>query len=277
MTPLQVCQIRMCLRRLLPEELVNPILNHAQVYTASNTTRKDKLVFDDRHGSVWNIENRNEREGHWLYLATFPIYGRLPPYPHPSEEEDREIHAEDDQTSQAAVGDSTPAEEEEEAEEVPEDPSARNPWKVKAIKVTTWSRDQGWTSEHHDTEGEQRNSEWYSQCADTLSRSDPYDGSYTWFEIGIGRRGEIMPWTMEIQKNRRGKRNRRTLMNCRSMHNHWQRIAISNDMSMTCLWTSLSCAICVKATACCYWPRLAILWVKERVSLGAAVANMHLP
>lgn len=146
MSTLQVCQIRMCLRQILPEELVNPILDYAEVYTVSRTGRHEKVVFDDRHGSVWSISDRNERERHWIYLVSDAIYGRLPRCSEaPGEDEEQ-----DPFTGEATR--ETPSQEEE--EEVPEDPSARNPWKVKCIKVTTWSRDQGWTSEHHESDGE---------------------------------------------------------------------------------------------------------------------------
>jgi hypothetical protein len=138
----------MCLRQLLPEELVNPILDYAQVYTVSNTTRKDKAVFDDHHGSVWDIADRNERERHWLYLATYPIFGRLPRRSDVPGENEEQEPSEGDPSAEDEISSV-----DEEDEEVPEDPSARNPWKVKAIKVTTWSRDQGWTSEHHESEG----------------------------------------------------------------------------------------------------------------------------
>lgn len=43
---------------------------------------------------------------------------------------------------------------------------------------------------------------------------DPFDGSYTWFEVGVGREGEVLPGTMEIQKNRRGKHVSEQLMVC---------------------------------------------------------------
>lgn len=146
MTSLQVCQIRMCLRRLLPEELVNPILDYAQVYTVSQTSRKEKVVFDDQQGSVWRITDRQAQERHWIYLVSNAIYGRLPRFPYvPGEDEGQSVPS-----SEPAL-EVMPDEE----EEVPEDPSVRNPWKVKCIKVTTWSRDQGWTSEHYEGDSKQ--------------------------------------------------------------------------------------------------------------------------
>jgi hypothetical protein len=138
----------MCLRQILPEELVNPILDYAEVYTVARTGRHEKVVFDDRHGSVWSIADRNERERHWIYLVSDAIYGRLPRSPHVPEEDEEQYPAAGEAT-QENVSD-------EAEEEVPEDPSARNPWKVKCIKVTTWSRDQGWTSEHHESDGKHR-------------------------------------------------------------------------------------------------------------------------
>lgn len=145
MSTLQVCQIRMCLRQILPEELVNPILDHAEVYTVSRTGRNEKVVFDDLHGSVWSIADRNERERHWIYLVSDAIYGR-PPRCSRVPGEDEQHDTSPDEETREIVSD-------EEDVEVPEDPSERNPWKVKCIKVTTWSRDQGWTSEQHESDG----------------------------------------------------------------------------------------------------------------------------
>lgn len=142
---LQVCQIRMLLRQLLPEELVDPILDYAQVYTVSGCSRQQRVVFDDQRGSVWSIADRQARERHWIYLASNRIFGRLPRAPIATEDED-------DSDTLEAEAEEMPQQEEEE-EEVPEDPGARNPWKVKSIKVKFESRDQGWTSEHYEGDG----------------------------------------------------------------------------------------------------------------------------
>ena len=38
-----------------------------------------------------------------------------------------------------------------------------------------------------------------------LQTLDPFGGSYTWFEIAVGRDGIVLPLTIDIQHNRRGK------------------------------------------------------------------------
>jgi hypothetical protein len=127
---------------------VDPILDYAQVYTVSASSRNQRVVFDDRQGSVWSIQDRQARERHWIYLASNPIFGRLPRVPVITDDED-------EQEVSVAEAEETVEEipEAEEDEEVPEDPSERNPWKVKSIKVKFWSRDQGWTSEHYEGDG----------------------------------------------------------------------------------------------------------------------------
>ncbi|GHJ84034.1 hypothetical protein NliqN6_0436 [Naganishia liquefaciens] len=178
-TPLQVCQIRMCLRQLLPEELVNPILDYAEIYTASKSSRHQRVVFDDRQGTLWSIADRQARERHWIYLASHSLFGRMPRAALATSTKDRE--PEEDTTESETQGN------DKEEEEVPEDPGARNPWKIKRIQVSFESRDQGWTSEHY--EGD-----------------DPFGGSYTWFEVAVGRDRAILPLTLDIQHNRRADR-----------------------------------------------------------------------
>ncbi|KAJ9103945.1 hypothetical protein QFC21_002408 [Naganishia friedmannii] len=175
-TPAQVCIIRMYLCQILPEELVNPILDYAEVYTASVNERRERISYQDRQGAVWAIQDRQERERHWIYLVSKPIFGRVLRVPRPLA--DDHVEGEPNEVlNQATL--------QEEVEEVPEDPNKRNPWKVKSIEVRTWSSDQGWTSEHFETD-------------------DPYDGSYTWFEIAVARGEDILPVTLEIQRNKRG-------------------------------------------------------------------------
>lgn len=151
MSSLQVCQIRMCLRQLFPEELVNPILDYAEIYTASTSSRHQRVVFDDRQGSVWSIADRQVRERHWIYLASHPFFGRMPRMSNTTVRGDREDEGD---TPELEVHETPQGEEDEgEDEEVPEDPGARNPWKVKGIRVSFESRDQGWTSEHYEGDG----------------------------------------------------------------------------------------------------------------------------
>lgn len=42
-------------------------------------------------------------------------------------------------------------------------------------------------------------------CSSSTSSLDPYEGSYTWFEIAVARGDDILPITLEIQRNKRGK------------------------------------------------------------------------
>lgn len=174
MSSRQVCEVRMCLRRILPEELVNPILDYAQVYTASTSSRNQRVVFDDRQGSVWSIQDRQARERHWIYLASNPIFGRMPRVPVITDNENAE------EASMPEAEETVEEIPEAEEEEVPEDPSERNPWKVKSIKVKFWSRDQGWTSEHYEGDGKPHLAFYIPYADDTIAQTpsrDPTLGS----------------------------------------------------------------------------------------------------
>ncbi|KAJ9120122.1 hypothetical protein QFC22_003020 [Naganishia vaughanmartiniae] len=154
----QVCVIRMCLCQILPEELVNPILDYAEVSTVSVSERRERVAYQDRQGAVWAIQDRQQQERHWIYLVSKPIFGRVLHAPRVVADEDVEEEGESDVVAEEQTR-------QEEAEEVPEDPNERNPWKVKSVKVRTWSSDQGWTSEHFETDGKQFISELATFCS----------------------------------------------------------------------------------------------------------------
>ncbi|KAJ9091049.1 hypothetical protein QFC19_009286 [Naganishia cerealis] len=159
----------MYLCRLLPEELVNPILDYAEVYTVSVSSRADRVAYHDQQGAVWRIQNRQLQEQHWIYLVSKAIFGRVPHHGASIVEDEDDIQGE----SEPAVAQLSTTAREEQVEEVPEDPNARNPWKVKSVKVRTWSCDQGWTSEHFESDA-------------------------------VARGEEILPITLDIQRNKRG-------------------------------------------------------------------------
>lgn len=134
----------MYLRQILPEELVNPILDYAEVYTVSLSERRERVAYHDGQGAVWSMRDRRARESHWIYLVSKPIFGRVLHVP--SLVKGEGVDEESERSPEEPVL-------QEEVEDVPEDPNERNPWKVKSVKVRTWSSDQGWTSEHFETDG----------------------------------------------------------------------------------------------------------------------------
>lgn len=73
--------------------------------------------------------------------------------PRMSNTTDREDHENGGDTPELEVQQAEQRENDGVEEEVSEDPGARNPWKVKGIRVSFESRDQGWTSEHYEGDG----------------------------------------------------------------------------------------------------------------------------
>lgn len=146
---IRIIKTRILLTRLLPDELVDPILDFAEMTFEQKTERKEPkgLLFHDSSGRIWNIQDRQEREAMWVYLRSQPLLGPVDRALVKNDLPEDLLDGSTERESLEATGIGLPpvpvAEIMSEHEE--DERQQRNPWKVKEIQLATISRDQGWS------------------------------------------------------------------------------------------------------------------------------------
>lgn len=209
----KISQTRILLARLLPDELVDPIMRYAGL-TFDHLSERDEgrpVVFHDSSGRIWAMPDRQARDQVWTFLRSRPLVGptdvqfarRLAGEPEDGEEEKQ-------------------AEDEEEYAVVADDHNKRNPWRIKRITVMTNSRDQGWSND------EAHHGESPMLCNDSPNAADSgliftgtYAHAYSWFEVVVERDGVLLDGAYLLQYNMHGELgglHLRTLLNLLLRH-----------------------------------------------------------
>lgn len=209
----RISQTRILLTRLLPDELIDPIMRHAGLMFDHLSERDEgrPIVYHDSSGQIWAMEDRQAREQRWIFLRSRPLVG-------PTDVEFARSHgdqAQEEGGEEVHVVQDVDDEQKEEDIVVDDDRNKRNPWRIKRITIMTNSRDQGWSNDeaHH---GEPANAyrrmiqveNISSTWRDCLS-SGTYAHAYSWFEVVVERNGVLLDGEYVLQYNMHGESDER--------------------------------------------------------------------